>query len=281
MKREFLPLSKSWAIRMIFLDMLYGKKTGHKVINYFRKQSKNDLSNDINAAMRCAENYLSGKNVYNVGNAGTVCRFIIYVMFGKKRKLRMGEQLRERFKKRKELENLPKDLTGLPLTKLMGLRTSQYASAAILMGMQPILGLHPKCDLTIEARQAYFANDGKWIPRYDEVIIGQLRHFLYGEKIKDPIAEDYCHLRAFNLMDHAEGKKRWPELAEHESNRLAVMEKICKKGFDGLVNTHNDHGVFMAVVLRQISLGLKVRVTHKRCVRKSYPVFLNWIKQNT
>ncbi len=34
---KILPLSKSWAIRMIFLDMLYGKKTSYQVINYFKK----------------------------------------------------------------------------------------------------------------------------------------------------------------------------------------------------------------------------------------------------
>ena len=281
MKNKYLPLSKSWAIRMIFLDMIYGKSTGYKVINHFRKQKKSDLSNDINAAMRCAENYISGEHKYNVGNAGMVYRLLVYVMYGKKYKLRMGDQLRKRLIKRKERETLPKNLTALPLEKLIKLGTSQYASASLLLGTEPVHDLHPKCDLTIEARQVYFANDGEWISRHDEVIIGQLRHFLYGEKIENPIGEDYCYLRAFNIMTHAEGKRRLPELADHESDRLAVMEEICEKGFDRLVNTDDDHRVFMAVVLKQISLGLPIRITHKWCVRKSYPAFLKWVKQNS
>jgi hypothetical protein len=69
-----LPISKSWAIRMIFLDMLYGARTEYKIINYFKKQNKKDLAEDINAALQVVISYLSGKNIYNVGNSGKIWR---------------------------------------------------------------------------------------------------------------------------------------------------------------------------------------------------------------
>ncbi len=186
----------------------------------------------------------------------------------------MGEQPKKRLKKMP----IPDNLTKLSLKELLDLGTSQYASAALLMGRQPIKNLHPKCKLTIKARKVYFKNNGKWVPKYDEVIIGQLKNFLYGTKIKNPIAEDYCYLRAFNLMTFEEGKRRWPELVKHESNRLRIMERICKD-FDKYINAPKDHRVIIAVALRQLSLGLPIRVSNKKDVAKSWPQFWKWINE--
>lgn len=270
---KFLPLSKSWAIRMIFLDMLYGAKTGYQVLDFFKKQKRSDLADDIGAALDCAIAYISGKNIFRVGNSGTVCRFLIYMMEGKRYKLEMGVQLRKRIKK------IPANLRQLSVKELLKFGTSQYASAALLMGAEPVKNLHPKCALAMGARKEYFKNKGKWVPRYDEVIIGQLENFLHGTKIKNPIAEDYCYLRAFGLMTHGEGKRRWPELAKHESNRLKVMERICKD-FKRNIKAPDDHRVVMAVALRQKSLGLPIRISNKKCVSKSWPQFWQWLENH-
>lgn len=269
---NILPLSKSWAIRMIFLDMLYGAENGYRVLSFFKIQKESDLADDIGAALNCAVTYLSGGDVFRVRDAGTVCRFLIYIMEGRKYKLKMGEQLRKRMKK------IPANLRQLSIKELLKLGTSQYASAALLMGAKTVKNLHPKCALAVEARKAYFKNRGKWISRYDEVIVGQLKNFLHRTKIKNPIAEDYCYLRAFGLMTHEEGKRRWPELAKHESNRLKVMERICKD-FNRKINAPDDHRVVMAVALRQKSLGLPVRVNNKKCVSKSWPQFWQWLEK--
>jgi hypothetical protein len=148
-----------------------------------------------------------------------------------------------------------------------------------LAGVEPggIANLHPKCQLAVEARRFYFENGGQWVPKYDEVIIGQLENFQHGTEIKNPIAEDYCYLRAFNLTTHEEGSKRWPELANHECDRLKVMEEVCK-GFDRYIEAPDDHRVVMAIALRQMSLGVPIQVSNKKCVAKSWPQFWEWLE---
>lgn len=271
---SILPLSKSWAIRMIFLDMLYGEKTNYRVINYFKKQKGSALADDIKAALACAVAYISGDNVFKVGNSGTVCRFLLYLLEGKKYKIIKGQQLAER-----KIE-APNNISKLSLAKLLRLGTSQFASAAILAGTRPVKNLPLKCRLSLAARKNYFKNNGKWTPKTDEVIMRQLDHFLRGGKFEAKIAEDYCYARAFNFITKAEGKRRWPELANHECDRLEVMETICK-GFDRSIKAPDDHRVVMAVALRQKSLGLPVRVNNKKCVSKSWPQFWQWLEKIT
>lgn len=269
-----LPLSKSWTIRMIFLDMFYGSKTKYQIIGYFQKSDKNVLADDILAALRCAEVYISNKNVYSVGNSATVNRFLIYFLNGRKYKIRKGRQLKQR--KIIALKNISK----LPLSKLLLLGTSQFASATLLKGMKPIKNLPLKCKLSIQARKTYFKNKGKWIPKNDEVIIRQISHFLRNGKFKPLISEDYCYARAFNFITKEEGKRRWPEMKNHECNRLKIMEEVCKD-FNKKINVFNDHRVAMAAVLRQKFLGLPIRISNKKCVSKSWPQFWQWLEENS
>lgn len=274
MAKTNLPLSKSWAIRMLFLDMFYGRSTGYRVIRHFKNQSQNVLADDIKAALSCAKAYISGRKTFNVGDSGTVCRFLIYFLDGQKYKIKKGKQLA----KRKIF--IPQNISALPLSKLLELGTSQFASAALLKGVKPIKDLPIKCKLSIQARKSYFRNNGKWIPRVDEVIVRQLKHFLYGGRFKPLITEDYCYARVFNFITQREGERRWPELKNHECNRLKVMEEACRN-LNQRVNIHNDHRVAMAVALRQKSLGLPVRLNNRGCVSKSWPKFWQWLKENS
>lgn len=271
---SILPLSKSWAIRMIFLDMLYGEKTNYWVINYLKKQKDSTLADDIRSALACAVAYISGDDVFRVGNSGTVCRFLLYFLDGKKYKIIKGRQLAER-----KIE-APNNISKLSLAKLLKLGTSQFASVAILAGTRPVKNLPLRCQLSLVARKKYFKNNGKWTPKIDEVIMRQLDHFMRGGQFKAKIAEDYCYARAFNSITKAEGKRRWPELANHESDRLEVMEKVCKD-FNRKINVPDDHQVVMAVALRQKSLGLPVRVSNKKCVSKSWPQFWQWLEKHS
>lgn len=274
MVKTNLPLSKSWAIRMIFLDMLYGSSTGYRVIRHFKNQNKNSLADDVKAALSCAKIYISGRKIFDVGNSGTVCRFLIYFLAGQKYKIKKGRQLA----RRKII--IPKNISVLSLSELLRLGTSQFASAALLKGTKPIKNLPAKCQLSIQARKLYFQNKGKWIPRIDEVIARQIKNFLYGGKFEPLIAEDYCYARAFNFITTKEGERRWPELVNHECNRLKVMEESCRN-LNRKINVHNDHRVAMAAALRQKSLGLPVRVNNKKCVAKSWPQFWQWLKENS
>ncbi len=274
---NYLPLSKSWAIRMILLDMLYGKDTKYKIINYFSEQEKKDLADDIKAALSCAKTFISGGKVYkvyNIKNSGTVCRFIIYFLDGKKYKIVKGDQLL----KRKIVA--PKNISKLSLLELLKLGTTQFVSAALLKGIKPINKLPAKCKLSVKARKVYFKNKGKWVSKIDEVIIRQINHFLKGGKFKPLIAEDYCYARAFNFITQKEGKRRWPELKNHESNRLKVMEKVCQN-FNRRIDVSDDHRIVMAVALRQKFLGLPMRVNNKKCVSKSWPQFWQWLNKNS
>ncbi len=142
--------------------------------------------------------------------------------------------------------------------------------------MKPIKNLPLKCRLSVQARKLYLKNKGKWIPKIDEVITRQINHFLKGGKFKPLIAEDYCYARAFNFITKEEGKRRWPELKNHECNRLKVMEEISKD-LNKKINVFEDHRVAMAVALRQKSLGLAVRVNNKKCVSKSWSQFWQWL----
>lgn len=269
MKNKFLPLSKSWAIRMIFLDMLYGKKTKYKIIRHLWKKEKN-LADDIRASLRCAKNYISGKNVYKVGDSGTVCRFIIYFLDGKKYKLVKEGQLA----KRKIF--IFNGISKFSISKLLKLGTSQFASAALLAGAKPTKNLPSKCRLSILTRKIYFKNKGRWLPKTDEVITRQANHYLRGGKFKPLIAEDYCYARAFGFITKKEGNKKWPELSNHECNRLKVMEEACRD-FSQKIDVHKDHRVAMAIALRQISLGLPVKINNKKCVSKSWSQFWQWL----
>ena len=274
MVKTKLPLSKSWAIRMIFLDMIYGSSTGYGVIRHFKNQNKNVLADDIKAALSCAETYIPGRKLFNVGDSGTACRFLIYFLDGQKYKIKKGRQLA----RRKII--IPKHLLAMPLSELLKLGTSQFASAALLKGAKSIKNLPVKCKLSIQARKLYFQNKGKWIPRTDEVISRQIKNFISGGKFKPLIAEDYCYARAFDFITRKEGERRWPELKNHECDRLKVMEEACRN-LNRKINVHNDHRVAMAVVLRQKSLGLPVRVDNKACVSKSWPQFWQWLKENS
>lgn len=268
-----LPLSKSWAIRMIFLDIFYGESFGYKVISLLNKKKKY-LCDDIKAALNCAEIYLRGESVYDVGDSGTVCRFLMYFLDGQKFKIKKGKQLI-----RRKIPS-PRSLKKLSMAELLSLGTSQFASAGLLLGAKPIKGMPLKCRLSVEARKSYFKNKGKWIPKEDEVIKRQLNHFLNGGKFRPLIAEDYCYARAFGFITKKEGKRRWPELRNHESNRLEVMEKAMKD-LNKKVDVYDDHRITMAVALRQKSLGLPVRINNKKCVSKSWPQFWQWLKENS
>ena len=274
MPKAKLPLSKSWAIRMIFLDMLYGSNMGYRIIRHFKNQSRNVLADDIKAALSCAKAYILGRKIFKVGDSGTACRFLIYFLDGQKYKIKKGRQLA----RRKII--IPRNISALPLSELLKLGTSQFASAALLKGAKSIKNLPSKCKLSIQARKLYFQNKGKWIPRIDEVISRQVKNFLCGGKFKPLIAEDYCYARAFNFITRKEGERRWPELANHECNRLKAMEEACRN-LNRKISVHNDHRVAMAVALRQKSLGLPVQVNNKACVSKSWPQFWQWLKENS
>lgn len=268
-----LPISKSWAIRMIFLDMLYGGSSNYSVIRSLEKE-RDILANDIKCALDCAKTYINSETIYDVRDSGTVCRFLIYLLDGQKYRLKKGIQLA----KRKILS--PRNISQMSIEKLLSLGSTQYASAALLKGVKPIKSLPQKCQLSLEARKTYFQNKGKWIPKKDEAITRQIKHFQKGGKFVPQLAEDYCYARAFDLITKEQGQKKWPELENHECNRLIVMEEALKD-LNKSVDVHDDHRVVMAIALKQKSLGLPVRVNNKKCVAKSWPEFWEWLRSQS
>jgi hypothetical protein len=123
---EYIPLDKSWTIRMGILDIL----NGHKDILRFLDGQK-DLGDDLVALRNVAEKWDTNEPL-DVGESATLYRMIRYALWkqGKDREI----------VKRGTLKNRPiyddSKITKYTLRNLLELDngTSQWASAAVLAG---------------------------------------------------------------------------------------------------------------------------------------------------
>jgi len=80
-KNKFIPLDKSWVIRMGVLDLIHG----YKDINNFLANQGN-LSGDLLALKRVLKIWNSDKSV-DVGESGTLYRFLKFISWKLKLKL--------------------------------------------------------------------------------------------------------------------------------------------------------------------------------------------------
>jgi hypothetical protein len=121
--------------------------------------------------------------------------------------------------------------------------------------------------------------------RYDEILFKQAKAFF--EILKTGITDfiplnpdDYCFARAFNLITKEEGKKRFPAIQGHESNRLEEMEKCLKQFNNGELIETNDHRVVQAIAMLGVVENKKVNFSNKDCVSKSWPKFWDFLEDN-
>jgi hypothetical protein len=294
-KNNFIPLDKSWIMRMGILDIIHGKKD----INNFLAKQKN-LSDDLLALKKSAVDW--NKNItIDVGESGTLFRFLQFVSWKKelnKKFITKGTLAKRKINNNPEIINF----SQAQLLKLDN-KTSQWASVAALCGDKIRLKDAPyKLKLTYEAIDHWNRQRGngkKWTARYDETIFAQAETFLKllnGKKVNfsPQQAEDYCFAFTFGYITKKEGEKRWPSLKGHESNRIKKMSEMLDSAKKGKAITSKDHRVVQAIAmwgklnnkkinphtkgLRPRRFGVGVKILYPNSVKKSWPQFWNFLK---
>jgi len=274
----YIPLDKSWIIRMGVLDLLNDYED---TIRFLEQQEV--LSNDLQALRRTLIAWNSDKPL-DVGESGTLYRFLKFTSW--KRGLNKKFILDGSLQKREICDN--PEIINDPLKKLLKLDngTSQWASAAVILGNKERIKDPPyKLDLTYEAVLHWKKQRDKgkcWEPRYDETILRQAESFLELLKLgktsfipRQP--EDYCPARAFGRITKEEGESRWPSLRGHESDRIEEMERVLYKVDHGGEIDSKDHRVVQAMVMRQKVKQKDVEVKYPLAVNKSWPQFWKFL----
>src|SRR4051812_23497204 len=91
-------------------------------------------------------------------------------------------------------------------------------------------------------------------------------------------AEDYCFARAFGFIDAIQGEQRWPQLHNHESDRIVEMERALAESETGFV-TSDDHRVVQAIAMRCACLHKHMRFSNPKAVNKSWPEFWRFLNE--
>jgi hypothetical protein len=276
---KYLPLDKSWIIRMGFLDLI---NSYTDIIGFLDSQI--DLGDDLLALKRLANSWHSGTAI-NVGESGTIFRFLQFYLW--KNKLDR-EIIKQGTLKEREIYNIS-EIVDWPLKKLLTLDdgTSQWASASVLAGNPERIENPPfKLKLTFDAVEHWNQQRklGKcWLPKYDETIKAQAKAFLgflktgkMNFQAKQP--EDYCFARIFEVITSAEGECSFPSLKSHESNRIQEAEKAIQQSDDNQIVSSNDHRIVQAIVMRQIAQKKAIKIGNPDCVSKSWPLFWKFIQ---
>lgn len=272
---RFIPLDKSWMIRLGVLDLLHGYDDMQMFLSEYKPEA---LSSDLQALLRASQQWNTGKQV-DVGESGTLLRFLQFASWKLNKPVKFIKH--GTLAERKIVSD--QTIVGLPLSELLLLDngTSQWASAAVLLGnTQPKPNPLPfKLRLTYEAMEHWqkARDEGRrWKPRFDQTIRRQAQAFIHWRhsgkmQFTPEQAEDYCFARAFDLMTPEEGERRWPSLRQHESDRIASMELALQ--------SHNldsaDHRVIQAVAMRR---GQDVTYANPSSVTKSWPLFWEFLE---
>ena len=279
--KKYIPLDKYWLMRMGFLDILNGKDDIKKILG-----KEKNLGGDLKALLNVANSWQI-KDEIEVGESGTLFRYLQFAIWKQnlhKKLIRKGTLLK------REICNNPK-IISWPLADLLKLdnRTSQWASAAILLGNEEVLKNPPYfLQVTYEALKHWKKRREKGLVydiKHDEILLRQGEAFIeileMGETSFVPSnPDDYCFARAFGLITKKKGVEKFPALKGHESNRLKEMEK-CLGQFnrEKLIET-NDHRVVQAMAMLGILKNKKAEFSNKNCVSKSWPQFWNFLGDN-
>lgn len=275
----YIPWDKSWIIRMGILDLVHGRSQ----IASFLSDEHAHLSDDLLALDRAITSWHAGKPI-DVGESGTLYRLLQFTAWkqGLEKKFVTSGTLQDR-----PISSDP-SIAHMPQEILLSLdnHTSQWASAAALNG-DPLRIARPpfKLALTYLALEHWRAQTragNDWLPRRDETIQKQVEAYsraLHGEALDfvPEQAEDYCFARAFDIMTSEEGKKRWPALVGHETNRITEMETQLEYMKSGSKITSHDHRVVQAIAMLGNVRGQELSFSNPGCVRKSWPQFWEFL----
>jgi len=276
--QKFIPLDKSWIIRMGILDMVNGYDD---IRNFLSEQQ--DLGDDIIALQRAVDVWKTDEEV-DVGESGTLYRLLKFASW------KLG--LNKRFIKKGTLIGRPinddSSVINLSQSELLKLDngTSQWASASALLGDKDRL-LNPpfKLQLTYDSIHEWKNQRDKnlcWIPRYDKTIRNQVNAYLKlmkGEKVDFILeqAEDFCFGYVFGLISAKEGEEKWPALRGHESDRIAEIQETLEFAKVGKEILSRDHRIVQAIAMWGRVNNISVNVLYPKSVNKSWPQFWSFI----
>ncbi len=286
--QKFIPLSKYWLIRNGVLDLAHGFKD---IENFLDKQDISELGGDVRALQRVVQTWNTGVPL-DVGESGTLLRYLKFAnwFLGLNKEFKLEGTLLER-----RISNDP-DIINWDLKKLQTLDggTTQWASAAILFRPLPEIEKELKdlkeikyfLQMTLGAKKHWEEKrkEGKvWESRPDEILTKQAEYFLNIMNTKPATfsptnPDDYCFARVFRLISTEEGKKRWPEASEHESNRFDEMEKVIAQASKGEPIDSKDHRVVQAMAIWGAVNKKKLTFTHPEAVNKTWPQFWEFLK---
>lgn len=272
---KYIPLDKSWMIRMCLLDLVNGYS--ERAIKILDEQ--NDLGEDLIALKSVLRKWDIQEEI-DVGESGTLFRFLQYISWKK--------GLNKKFIKHKTLKDRDicsdPEIVKLSQEELLKIdnKTSQWASASVICGDKERLDNPPfKLKLTYEALGEWLP-DKAWRPRADETIGNQAKSFINLLKKQKMVfepkqAEDYCFARAFDIVTKEEGQRMWPSLLGHESNRIDEMEKVLDSYQKDEYVDSRDHRVVQAVGMLGLYENKEVKILYKECVSKSWPKFWDFV----
>jgi len=278
---KYIPLDKSWIIRMGVLDMVHGYEDIHKFLS-----SQENLGDDLLALKRAAVVWKSDEPV-DVGESGTLYRFLRFASW----KLNLNKKfiLHGTLPQRKVVDD--PEIVHLTQKELLKLDsgTSQWASVAALLGDSERLTNPPfKLALTYEAVEHWNTQRAKglvWEPRYDETIQKQASAYqslLNGKAVKfDPKqGEDFCFAYIFGFITAEDGEKKWPAEREHESDRIKEAVEMLNKAKEGKEIESKDHRMVQALAMWGRVNNKEVNFMYPGAVNKSWPQFWQFMKNS-
>lgn len=267
--QKLIPLDKAWMIRMGMLDLAAGQ-TG---VRGYLEEHKAELGDDLHALLGILEQWGSGEPL-DVGESGTLYRIVRFLSW-----LQQSEQeivTRGTLRKRSLTDD--STIVELPLTDLMKLDsgTSQWASAKVLFTDTTTEGLEYvpyHLQMSLKAKQQYKQG---WKPRKDQTIQRQAEAYVdwrqTGKSSFTPRqAEDFPFAVAFDVLTIGDGERLWPQLRNHETDRIAEMKRLLN------VNTIDspDHRVVQALAMRYPNR--KVTDVARKAVNKTWPQFWTFL----
>lgn len=277
---SYLPLEKSWIIRMAILDLVQGRTQIKSFLD-----SQENLGGDLLALKRVTKSW-NTNDPLDVGESGTLYRFLLFTSWtlGLDKEFIISGTLKDR--------HVTQDpsivrLSQEELLKLDG-RTSQWASAKALLGDRERITNPPHLlAMSYEAIAHWNARISKnldWEPKLDRTIRRQAEAFMELvdaggiTDFKPAQAEDYCFARALELITKEEGEERWPALRNHESDRINSMEIELARAKTGETILSKDHRVVQAIAIWGVLNKKDVQFKHPKSVNKTWPEFWDLLK---
>lgn len=257
-----LPLDKSWIKCCTMLDII---KNETHTYDFLKNYPQDELSDDVKA---CYDVLLSSDyNYFNVRNFRSLAVCLYYYLLGKGVSepldhLMMGEQLSKR--------------------KLLDENSSQLLSAKILLGQVNIYELeYDKLPFHSKFARNAVERYPKFIEYPDYTIKKQFDFYikkLCGKNafLKVESAEDVPLAVAFDQMTIDDAKIKFPQMANHETNRFKEMKTINYE-----VCASKDHRIIMAHAMKRMYDRKSLHIMNEECVGKSFPKFFNYLYEIT